>query len=128
MLRNINSKFSLVATLPELTHNVVSTTRSNNTVYASKNIDVTPADSGNLDFALPKACNEKDIYVYFMQAYPHQQDFSEPVSEKIKASSAHIPPKILQSVHGYFSCREDHPTRLNLSASWDKKGVSITKD
>ena len=91
---------------------------------AKENIEVTAVDKGELDFALGKVCNEKDIYVYFMQAYPHQQDFSEPVDKKIKESSDLIPPRILQSVHGYFSCRNDHPTRINLSASWDKKAVS----
>ena len=113
----------LPAKLPELKHNVVKTTRRNNCVTATKNIDVTPVEKGDLDFALGKACNEKDIYVYFMQAYPLQQDFSEPVNEKIKESSDLIPPRILQSVHGYFSCRDDHPTRINLSASWDKETV-----
>ena len=59
-----------------------------------------------------------------MQAYPHQQDLSNRKNEKIKESSDLIPPQILQSVHGYFSCRDDHPTRINLSASWNCKGVS----
>ena len=113
----------LAAKLPELTHKVVQTTRHNNVVTATAPCEVSSVDSGNLDFALGKACNEKDICVYYMQACPHQQDFSEPVNEKIKESSDLIPPRILQSVHGYFSCREDHPTRINLSASWDKKTV-----
>ena len=123
--KNINNKkkFSLAAKCSELTHNVVKTTRRNNTVTATKNIEVTEVANKDLDFALGTACKEKDIYVYFMQAYPHQQDFSEPVNEKIKESSDLIPPRILQSVHGYFSCRDDHPTRINLSASWDKRTV-----
>ena len=59
-----------------------------------------------------------------MQAHSHQQDFSElKMNKKIKESSRRIPPRYLQSVHGYFSCRDDHPTRINLSASWDKKTV-----
>ncbi|XP_028403682.1 uncharacterized protein LOC114526311 [Dendronephthya gigantea] len=115
------------AKCPELKHNVVQTSRNHNTVTASKEIEVTAVDKGDLDFALKKDCNERDIYVYFMQAYPHQQDFSEPVSEKIKESSDLIPPRILQSVHGYFSCKDDHPTRINLSASWDKDTVKDEK-
>ena len=58
-----------------------------------------------------------------MQAYPHQQDLSNRNNEKIKESSDFIPPQILQSVHGYFSCRDEHPTRINLSASWNSKKV-----
>ncbi|CAB4012723.1 Hypothetical predicted protein [Paramuricea clavata] len=120
-------KPSFHAKCAELTHNVVKTTRRNNTVTATKNIEVTEVAREDLDFALGVTCNEKDIHVYFMQACPHQQDFSEPVNEKIKESSDLIPPRILQSVHGYFSCRDDHPTRINLSASWDKNTVKNDK-
>ena len=60
-----------------------------------------------------------------MQVCPLQQDLTtEPVSDKISESSDLIPPRILQSVHGYFNLRCDHPTRLNLSASWDENTVS----
>ena len=111
------------AKLPELTHNVVKTARHNNVVVPTDKCEVTAVDSGDLDFALAKHCNERDIYVYFMQVCPHQQDFSEPVNEKIKESSDLIPPRFIQSVHGYFSCKDDHPTRINLSASWDKTTV-----
>ena len=79
-----------------------------------------------LDFALPKARKEDDICVYSMQAYPLQQDLhplEKEVDERIKESSDLIPPRILQSVHGYVHLRDDYPTRLNLSASWDKDAV-----
>ena len=62
-----------------------------------------------------------------MQVCPLQQDFTtEPVNDKIKESSDLIPPRILQSVHGFFNLKTDHPTRLNLCASWDKNTVSNT--
>ena len=82
---------------------------------------------GDLDFRLPKAKEKSDICVYSMQACPLQQPLDpskDEVSEAIKESSDLIPQRILQSVHGYVDLRCDFPTRLNLSASWDKDAVS----
>ena len=103
------------------------TIREEDTVTQKKPIIPTAVDpKGNLDFAIGKATNENDIYVYSMQVCPLQQDLmTEPVSEKIRESSDLIPPRILQSVHGYFYLRNDHPTRLNLTASWDKETVTV---
>jgi hypothetical protein len=112
-----------------LKHNIVATTRKGNTVTQNKNKIITPTsvNHGNLDFAFGKASNEHDICVYSMQVCPLQQDLTtEPVSDKIKESSDLIPPRILQSVHGFFNLKADHPTRLNLCASWDKNTVSST--
>ena len=93
------------------------------------NTVITPTEVKNLeslDFAFGQTSNVRDLYVYSMQVCPHQQDLiTEPVNDKIKESSDYIPPRILQNVHGYFNLRPDHPTRLNLSASWDSKTVSL---
>ena len=120
-----------LAKLPPLTHKVVETVRKGNTVTPERILSPTAVTvkthkHNSLDFALGKANNEHDICVYSMQVYPNQQDLTtEPVSDKISESSDLIPPRILQSVHGYFNLRCDHPTRLNLSASWDEKTVSF---
>ena len=117
------------AKLPPLKHYVEGTTTDSksNTVKPNKDpINPTSVPHGMLDFALPKARKEDDICVYSMQAYPLQQDLhpsEKEVDEKIKESSDLIPPRILQSVHGYVDLRHDYPTRLNLSASWDKDAV-----
>ena len=115
------------AKLPPLTHSVEGTTRKGNTVKPNRSpIQPTPVPHGKLDFALPKATKEDDICVYSMQAYPLQQPLNPSkgeVSDKISESSDLIPPRILQSVHGYVDLRHDYPTRLNLSASWDKDAV-----
>ena len=117
----------ILAKLHPLKHNVVATTRKGRTVTPDKIITPTSVNHGNLDFAFGKASNEHDIYVYSMQVCPLQQDFTtEPVNDKIKESSDLIPPRILQSVHGFFNLKTDHPTRLNLCASWDKNTVSNT--
>ena len=89
-------------------------------------IQPTSVPHGKLDFYLPEATKEDDICVYSMQAYPLQQPLNPSkgeVSDKISESSDLIPPRILQSVHGYVDLRQDYPTRLNLSASWDKDAV-----
>ena len=89
-------------------------------------INPTSVPHGKLDFIIPKAKKEDDICVYSMQAYPLQQQLDPSkgeVSDKIKESSDLIPPRILQSVHGYVDLRHDFPTRLNLSASWDEDAV-----
>lgn len=113
------------AKLPPLTHSVEGTTRKGNTVKPNKDTTIKPTSvpHGKLDFALPKATKEDDICVYSMQAYPLQQPLEGEVSDKINESSDLIPPRILQSVHGYVDLRYDYPTRLNLSASWDKDAV-----
>ena len=117
---------SFIARLPPLTHKVQTTTKIDNTIVPDTVITPTTVMSHeSLDFAFGKASNVRDIYVYSMQVYPHQQDLTtQPVSDKIKESSDHIPPRIMQNVHGYFNLRVDHPTRLNLSASWDRMTVS----
>ena len=115
----------LSARLPPLAHRVQTTTKTDNIIVPD--IVITPTSvkcNGRLDFAFGKAGNVRDIYVYSMQVYPHQQDLTtQPVSDKIEESSDHIPPRIMQNVHGYFNLRVDHPTRLNLSASWDRMTV-----
>ena len=119
-----------LAKLPPLTHKVVQTAKKGNTVTPEKVINPTAVHvkthrHNSLDFALGKATNENDICVYSMQVCPLQQDLTtEPVSDKISESSDLIPPRILQSVHGYFNLRCDHPTRINLSASWDPNTVN----
>ena len=129
--------------MPPLTHKVIQTDRSEDgngititpcpgeivvpTAVSTKKVNDNAAVSteNSLDFALGMAKYDHDIYVYSMQANSHQQDLTtEPVSKDICNSSDQIPPRILQSVHGYFNLRLDHPTRLNLSASWDKTTVS----
>ena len=88
-----------------------------------KPINPTSVPHGKLHFIIPKAKKEDDICVYSMQAYPLQQQLDPSkgeVSDKIKESSDLIPPRIL---HGYVDLRHDFPTRLNLSASWDKDVV-----
>ena len=131
---------SFVARLPPLTHKVQTTTKTDNTIVPDTIITPTTVMSKvaersefRLDFAFgntgktekPAEKDVCDIYVYSMQVYPHQQDLTtQPVSDKIKESSDHIPPRIMQNVHGYFNLRDDHPTRLNLSASWDRMTVS----
>ena len=109
-------------------HDIVPTIRNNNTVTpAEKSINptkVTVSSEDNLDFLLGTATNENDVYVYFMQVCPLQQDLTtEPVSENINKSSDLIPPRILQSVHGFFQLKNHYPTRLNMTASWDKETV-----
>ena len=121
-----------LAGMKPLTHRVqttctFSTRRRYNTI--KPDTIITPTElvthGKTLDFALGKASNLRDIYVYSMKVCPHQQDFT--ISDKVAQSSNHIPPRIMQNVHGYFNLRADHPTRLNLSASWDSTTVSSTK-
>ena len=116
-----------------MTHKIIKTAtsegRRENKVTPDKIIDPTGVKTeGSLDFGLGATPNQKDdIFVYFMQVYPLQQDLNTELPEKKKMigeSSDIIPPRILQSVHGYFNLRDDHPTRLNLSSSWDPKTVS----
>ncbi|XP_028408010.1 uncharacterized protein LOC114530615 isoform X2 [Dendronephthya gigantea] len=116
---------NLHSRLPPLKHTVVPTVRDEDIVTQGKPITPTAVNpKGDLDFAIGKATNENDIYVYSMQVCPLQQDLlTEPVSEKIRESSDLIPPRILQSVHGYFYLRNDFSTRLNLTGSWDKETV-----
>ena len=106
---------------------MVGTTRKGHTVTVDENsiepTEVVLKGEAGLDFSIGTHKQEEDVFVYFMQVCPYQQDFTEPVSDLIKESSDLIPPRILQSVHGYFYLRNDHPTRLNLNASWDKKTV-----
>ena len=115
----------LCARLPPLEHRIQTTTKTDNTIVPGTIITPTPVTcEKSLDFAFGKAENDRDIYVYSMQVMPHQQDLTtQPVSDRIKESSDHIPPRIMQNVHGYFNLRVDHPTRLNLSASWDSMTV-----
>ena len=130
---NICENYQIIiflAKLPTLKHYVEGTTkdpRDKTTVRPNEHpINPTSVPHGMLDFALPKARKEDDICVYSMQAYPLQQDLhpsEKEVDDKIKESSDLIPPRILQSVHGYVDLRHDYPTRLNLSASWDKDAV-----
>ncbi|XP_028408011.1 uncharacterized protein LOC114530616 [Dendronephthya gigantea] len=116
----------LYARICRMKHYIVPTKRDkNHTVTPEKCIKptkVTVSSEGDLDFVLGKATNGNDIYAYFMQVCPLQQDLTTmPVSVNIDKSSDHIPPRISQSVHGFFQLRNDYPTRLNMTASWDKE-------
>jgi hypothetical protein len=135
--------------LPKLTHKVIQTDRPEsgkdgkqkaNPVTPSKEIPPTKfsTEKGvmSLNFAISvtdeDVIKEDDICVYFMQVKPLQQNLGNDnkpedkpeVSEKISQSSDLLPPRILQSVHGYFNLKKGHPTRLDLSSSWDKNTVS----
>ena len=118
--------YMFLARIPPLKHRIETTVRTENTVTPNTVITPTEVDLEGLDFALGRTSNVRDLYVYSMQVCPHQQDLiTDPVNDKIKESSDDIPPMILQNVHGYFNLRPDHPTRLNLSASWDRETVSL---
>ena len=144
----------LVLQLPDLYHNVVSTEKTSpsqdediikqspsptqpdecksddhdfNIIKPSLSpIQPDECESGDLDFTFDVCPSNEDacIYVYFMQVQPHQQDLNR---EGTKNSSKEIPPRILQSVHGYFTLHDEHPTRLCLSSSWDKETVKDKK-
>ena len=120
----MHTKILFPAKVPPVKHIVCPTSRGGNTIKPLEPITPTSIKPQGLDFGLGKDSNESNVYVYSMQAYSHQQDFREPVSDLIKESSDTLPPRVLQSVHGYFNLRADYPTRLNLSNSWDKVGLS----
>ena len=70
---------------------------------------------------------EENIYAYFLQVCPNQQDLEQlkrvvPNVESVNDSV--LPPRILQSVHGFFRLSTIHPTRLDLSNQWDKNTVT----
>ena len=70
---------------------------------------------------------EENIYAYFLQVCPNQQDIKQlkaviPDIENI--NDPILPPRILQSVHGLLELNNRHPTRLDLSNQWDKNTVS----
>ena len=128
-----HTKILFPAKVPRVEHIVcpTSTNERSKTIKPLEPITPTSIEPKDLDFGLGKDSKESNVYVYSMQAYPHQQDLkignvsqSDNVSDLIKESSDIIPPRILQSVHGYFNLRKDHPTRLNLTASWDKVRLS----
>lgn len=73
--------------------------------------------------------DEENIYVYFIQACPNQQDMEQltqfvPNIENV--NDPILPPRILQSVHGFFKLSTTHPTRLDLSNQWDKETLPDT--
>ena len=79
-------------------------------------------DSKDLDFKFEKcARGNEDICVYFLQVCPHVPDINIP--NKTENSSRRQPPRILQSVHGFYLMHPEYPTRLKLSNSWDKETV-----
>ena len=65
---------------------------------------------------------EENIYAYFLQVCPNQQDIEQlrtriPDIENI--NDPILPPRISQSVHGLLELNNRHPTRLDLSNQWD---------
>ena len=113
--------------LPHQQHKVFSTrvTSEEDQIYIEQEacpLELFPCESADLDFTFAKCTSkeEENIYVYFMQVSSHQQDRS---LEATKESSDILPPQYLQSVHGYFTLNDEHPTRIDLSASWDKTTV-----
>ena len=69
---------------------------------------------------------EKNIYVYFLQVNANQQDLEqlkEIIPDIENVNDSVLPPRILQSVHGFLELNENYPTRLDLSNSWDKETV-----
>ena len=83
-------------------------------------------DSDDLEFMFPKSTTaNEDICVYFLQVCPHVQDITIP--NKTENSSKTRPPRILQSVHGFYLMHPEFPTKIKLSNSWDKDTVKDRK-
>jgi len=82
--------------------------------------------TADMDFVLDK-CNaeeEDDMYSYFFQSYPVKQPIKKSLGSlfsKPKDDNPNEPfaPRIMESVHGYFSLGENYPSRFRLSDSWD---------
>ena len=69
---------------------------------------------------------EENIYAYYLQVCPNQQDKEQlkRVIPKIEdINDLVLPPRILQSVHGLLELNNHHPTRLDLSNNWDMDTV-----
>ena len=108
-------------TLPELKHKVYSTDLREGKVVQDKEIQPFPCVSGNLDFNFPKfPAQGEDICVYFLQSCPLQQDTT--IKDKTDKSFETPPPRIQQSVHGYFQMHPNYQTRLTFNL-WDKAEV-----
>lgn len=112
-------------------HNVFSTrvTSEEDKIYLEQKacpLELFPCENADLDFTFATCTTkeEENIYVYFLQVCSHQQDLT---LEATKESSDILPPQYLQSVHGYFTLNDEHPTRVDLNASWDKTTVKDRK-
>ena len=108
-------------TLPELKHKVYSTTSVGGNIVQDMELQPFPCQSRNLDFNFPKFHTQgKDICVYFLQGCPLQQDTT--IKDKTDKSFETPPPRIRQSVHGYFQMHPEYQTRLTFNL-WDKDTV-----
>ena len=110
--------------LPDLKHRVFYTRSSNRGRVIVQDEEFHPEQlpSNDLEFMFPKCPGgNEDICVYFLQVCPHVQDITIP--NKTEKSSKERPPRILQSVHGFYLMHSEYPTKLKLSNSWDKDTV-----
>lgn len=120
----------LVRDLPELTHRVFYTQLENENegrvITQGEEFCPEEYESRNLDFTFGKSpAGSEDICVYFLQVCPPVQDIDIP--KQTEKSSRKRPPRILQSVHGFYLMHPNYPTRLKLSNSWDKDTVKDGK-
>ena len=122
----INQTNFLACYLPDVKHRVFCTKKMKHKITQDSEFFPEAYESKDLDFMFEKCPNEnEDICVYFLQVCPHVQDIHIP--KKTQNSSLRQPPRILQSVHGFYLMHPDHPTRLKLSNSWDKATVKDKK-
>lgn len=107
-------------------HKVYSTELREGKVVQEEKIKQFPCKSDNLAFNFPNLdtqsehTQEEDICVYFLQSYPLQQDTT--IKDKTDNSFETRPPRIRQSVHGYFQMHPEYKTRLTFNL-WDKATV-----
>ena len=93
---------------------------------------VSAVESKDLKF-LFEQCTEREsdnIYAYFLQVCPNQQDMAqlkEAIPDIENSNDPVPPPRILQSVHGYLELNKKYQTRLDLGNSWDKDTVTYSK-
>ena len=66
------------------------------------------------------------MYVYQLQVCPNQQDLEQLKNEIPNIEEVNdpvLPPRIMQSINGFFELNNKYPTRLDLSNQWDKETV-----
>ena len=89
---------------------------------------VLAVESKDLKFYFDKCTDEEEqnIYAYFLQVCPNQQDLEilrGEIPNIDEINDPVLPPRIMQSVHGFLELNNRYPTRLDLSNQWDKNTV-----